>query len=236
MPGFPTLTELLDYLAFLGEEPAALGALATATLLVVLHDWRWSLLALAVQYVLVGWLFTQVLEPQLAVLKILVGLLICLVLYLTARQVGWSERQAYPRQTGSRASRASGRRRWRRIRVPARRWFPLLISGLTSIAILYASGSGLVSVPQVPPLISRAAVSLVAMGLLAMGLTEEPLRAGMGLLTFMAGFELLYHSLEQAITVIGFVVGIDLLVATVIAHLTVARHLTSPRPEPGQDT
>ena len=66
----------------------------------------------------------------------------------------------------------------------------------------------------------------MAMGLLGLGLTDEPLTAGMSLLTLLTGFELFYHSLEQAITIIGFLIGIELLITLVTAYLTVARHLT----------
>jgi hypothetical protein len=38
---------------------------------------------------------------------------------------------------------------------------------------------------------------------LALGLTE-PLKAGLGLLTFLAGFQLFYYALEQALVLIGF--------------------------------
>ncbi len=227
MAPFPTLNELLSYLAFLGEEPAALGVLATAVILVVLRDWRWSLLALATQYVMAGWLLTRVLEPQIAVLKIMVGLMICVVLYLTARQVRWENLH---RGTGARAESdrdGSPRPRRARSQLPTEPVFRLLISVSAAIIILHVTSSGRASLPELPAHINLASISLMAMALLALGLTDEPLTAGMGLLTFMSGFELWYHSLEQAIITIGFLVVIDFLIATVTAYLTIAHHLSA---------
>ena len=222
MAGFPTLTELLDVLAFLGEEPAALGALATALLLVVLRDWRWSLLALAVQYVLAGWLLTGVFEPEIApaiaAIKVVAGLIICLTLHITARQVQWGQKEP---KAGDHHLLQVGR--WM---VPTSLLFRLLIGLLAAAAILYTADRGSLALPELPPHINLAALSLLVMGLLAMGLTDEPLTAGMGLLTLMTGFELFYHSLEQAITVISFLVGVDFLIAIITAYLTIARHLT----------
>ena len=230
------MTELLSYLAFLGEAPAALGTLATAMLLVAVSDWRWSLLSLAVQYVLAGWLFTHILEPQVAVLKILVGLMICLVLYVTARQVGSRAPGQDSQAPASPAAEAIKPGRAARRALASCLSFRLLIGVLAGVAILYATGSGHLLMPELPVFINQAALTLIVMGLLVMGLTEEPLTAGMGLLAAMTGFELLYHSLEQATTVIGFLVGIDFLIAMIIAYLTIARHQAPGAAEQGRPT
>jgi hypothetical protein len=235
MVDFPTLSEILDALAFLGQQRAALAVLGTALVLVTLRDWRWSVLALAGQYVLTGWLLTDRLEPEVAFVKTLVGLIVCLVLYVTARQVSWGVREAriapeLPPQE-SEASTPS-RAETRRIKVAVLSTnlvFRLLAGSLTTAIVIYATGNGIVSLPELPAHMNMAAIGLMALGLLALGLTEEPLSAGMGLLTAMTGFTLFYHSLEQGITVIGFLIGIEFLVALVVSYLTVARHLTPER-------
>ncbi|MBN1316932.1 MAG: hypothetical protein JXA42_15740 [Anaerolineales bacterium] len=209
----PTLTDLLNSLAFLGQQPAAWGIVITALVLVVINDWRWSLAALATQYIITGWLLSHVLEPQIAMLKILVGFMICLVLYLTARQVNWGRSPDKTRLV---------------IKV---RWgltigftFRLFIGLLFTIIIMIVTNNQTVSLPELPPYINLASLSLMTMGMLALGLSDEPLMAGMGLLTALSGFELFYHSLEQAITVIGFLVGIDFFIALVTAYMTTAQH------------
>lgn len=213
MIGTPTLSDLLHALSFLGEQPAAWGVVITALVLVVINDWRWSLAALATQYILTGWLLTHVLEPQIAMLKLMVGFMICVVFYLTARQVNWG-----------RSSEKTGL-------VIKVRWgltigftFRLFIGLLFTLIILTITNDQTMSLPEVPAYINLASLTLMSMGLLALGLTDEPLMAGMGLLTALSGFELFYHSLEQAITVIGFLVGIDFFIALVTAYMTIAQH------------
>ena len=214
MAGLPTLADLINLLSFLGEQPAALGVLITGVVIVVLVDWRWSLLALTVQYVLIGWLLIGVLEPQVAMLKILAGMIICLVLYLTARQ---TDRTRKARQETFLT--VAGR-----FEVPVKLAFRLLIALLAAITLLNVVNRGAINLPELVPHTTLAAVSLITMGLLTLGLTDEPLKAGMGLLTLLSGFELYYHSLEQAVTVVGFVIGIDFMVALIASYLAIAHH------------
>ncbi len=225
MSPFPSLTDLMNLLSFLGEQPAAIGVLATAVFLTVIRDWRWSLLALTIQYLISGWLLTYVFEadiaPAIAAIKVIAWALSCLVLYLTARQVRWgSEGSAaqpeIPEPTSTPASRRT---------LPTGLLFRLIMSVMVAAAILYTVNRGQLSLPELPPHINLAAVSLMGIGLLGLGLTEEPLTAGMSLLTLLTGFELFYHSLEQALTIIGLLIGIELLIALVTAYLTVAHHM-----------
>jgi hypothetical protein len=224
---FPTLADLLNLLAFLGEQPAAIGVLVTAMFLTVLRDWRWSLLALTVQYLLSSWLLTHVFEPDIApaiaAIKILAWAVACLVLYVTARQVRWGSSR--PGAQADAEEPAKARKIVRRL-LPTSLLFRLLISLMAATVVLYAVNRGGLALPELPPHINLAALSLMTMGLLGLGLTEEPLTAGMSLLTLLTGFELFYHSLEQAITIIGLLIGIELLIALVTAYLTVAHHMT----------
>lgn len=226
MAEFPTLAEFFNSLAFLGERPAAIGVLVTASLLIILRDWRWSLLALAAQFLLAGWLLTQVFEPEIApaiaAIKIMVGMVICLVLYITARQVRWGDTRPKSKEPPDDPIQL----RIGRWVLPTSLLFRFLICLMAVLVVLYSTSSGKLVLPGLPSHINLAAISLVSMGLLALGLTDEPLTAGMGLLTLMTGVELFYHSLEQAITVIGFLLGIDFMVALITAYLTVARHWT----------
>jgi len=224
---FPTLADLLELLAFLGEQPAAIGVLVTAVFLTVLRDWRWSLLALTVQYLLSTWLLTHVflseIAPAIAAIKIMAWAVACLVLYVTARQVRWGSSR--PEAQAEKEEPATARRSVQRL-LPTSLLFRLLISLMAATAVLYAVNQGGLALPELPAHVNLAALSLMTMGLLGLGLTEEPLTAGMSLLTFLTGFELFYHSLEQAITIIGFLIGVELLITLVTAYLTVAHHMT----------
>ena len=58
---------------------ATAGLILTAGVMLVLADWRLALLALAVQYLLVGALLSQELLAQVAVVKVLVGGVVSMV-------------------------------------------------------------------------------------------------------------------------------------------------------------
>jgi hypothetical protein len=77
--------------------------------------------------------------------------------------------------------------------------------------------------PEVSEAITLAAYSMAALGILAMGLTDEPLKAGLGLLTYLAAFELYYTVLEPSLILVGFLGLTNFLIALAIAYLTVAR-------------
>ena len=85
------------------------------------------------------------------------------------------------------------------------------------------SWASVYALPDVNEAISLSVYTLAALGLLAMGLTDEPLKAGLGLLTFVSAFELFYTVLEPSLAVIGFLGLANFLIALAIAYLTVVR-------------
>lgn len=220
----PNIIQFLEFFDFLRGNPAAYLVMLTAGLLLILRDWRWSLLFLAIQYLIVGLLFVDVLMPHLAFIKVLVGLFICLILYITARQVNWGK---LPEDvTGEEAIQI---RRERFVRLGTLvlptdtpvRVFLALIVGLAVWAMAQGTGHLL---PGVPGHFHLAVLALVGLGLVMLSLTSEPLMAGLGLLTFMTGAELFYSALDQSVAMLGLLGVANLTVALVIAYLTQARH------------
>lgn len=215
----PTIEELLARFGFLSNSVGAWGVIVTAIILIVVQDWRVSIIALAVQSILLGLLFATVLAPLLAGVQTVLGLLACLVLALTARHVGWGRREARP------IARPSGPGRYYSVQ----RWLPTglafrLVAALMGVVAAYTlSRRPGYQLPEVTESINLASCMLMALGVLALGLTEEPLKAGMGLLTFLSGFEMFYFTLEQALVLIGLFGAATLLIALATAHLTAAR-------------
>jgi uncharacterized MnhB-related membrane protein len=215
----PTLPEVLAKLSFFTTTPAIVGLVITASLIVLTRDWRLSLAALSAQYVLVGLLLTRLIQPQVALTKVLIGALVCVVLYLTARLVSTSEEEPTSEQEAAEDSRS-----------PVR-----AIGGGTSLAdfsfrLLAALFVGLAvrslstryPLPEVPSDIGFACYWLASLGLLVLMLTDEPLQAGMGLLTLITGFELFYSALERSLSVVGFLGIANFLIALAIAYITAA--------------
>ena len=83
----PNWIDLLEQLSHLSALPGFLGLLVTASVIAVVREWRFALWALLIQYVLIGLLHLRLLTPQLALLRVLSGVLVCPMLYWAARWV-----------------------------------------------------------------------------------------------------------------------------------------------------
>jgi hypothetical protein len=70
---------------------------------------------------------------------------------------------------------------------------------------------------------------LIGIGLLHLGLTAQPLRVVLGLLTVLSGFEILYAAVESATLVAGLLAGVNLGLALVGAYLLVSPGLEEAR-------
>lgn len=220
----PTLFDWIERLDFLRGAPAAYLALLTAFIIVIAWDWRLALAALTVQYLAAGLLFLDGLDPRLSIIKLLVGWFICIMLYFTARQVNWGQ---LPEDVSP--DEAVQWRRERQIRfgpklLPSNapfRFFLALFVVLAAITLTQRQG---LQLPAVSGPLNLAIVGLCGLGLLGLGLSSEPLKAGMGLLTFMTGFELFYNNLEQSVAMIVFLALTNLILALVISYLAQTRH------------
>jgi hypothetical protein len=207
----PTLSEVIARLSFLTASPAVVGLVVTASLIIMVRDWRASLAALLAQYLLLGFLLTRLIPLEVATVKTLIGALICPILYLTARRSRWGRQRdkdrPSPLPTG-----------WEVFPVGLPfRLLAVVLMGLVASSLLKSY-----PLPEVPRDIGFACYWLALVGLLVMILTAEPLKAGLGLLTFMAGFELFYAALESSLSVIGLLGIVNLFMALAIAYLASA--------------
>jgi uncharacterized MnhB-related membrane protein len=208
----PTLSEVIARLSFLTTDLTVVGLVVTAGFIIVIRDWRVSLAALLAQYLLVGLLLTRLILPEVAMVKVLIGALICPILYLTARRVRWGRQKSNDGPSPSPTGREVFPVSW-----------PFRLLAVVLIGLVVSSLLNRWPLPEVPRDISFACYWLALMGLLALSLTAEPLKAGLGLLTFMAGFELFYAALESSLSVVGFLGIVNLLMSLAIAYLASAR-------------
>jgi len=72
------------------------------------------------------------------------------------------------------------------------------------------------------------------MGLLTAIWAGEPLKVGLGLLTFEGGFELFYTTQEKSLSVMGLLGIANLLVALAIAYLVSAQESSTPEEGGGE--
>ena len=93
------------------------------------------------------------------------------------------------------------------------------------VIIVYTlSQRAIFRLPAISEPTNLAVFILLCMGLLGLSLSTEPLRAGLGLLTFWLGFELFFVALEQSVAMLAVMGAATLILALAIAYLTQARH------------
>lgn len=210
----PTLVDLLARVSFLAAMPAVAGLFVTAGILVVSRDWRLNSIAFTIQYFFVVLLLSRLIRLEVAAVKGLIGWLICMVFYLTERRV--STLKPPPAAKDAEVSQ-----RWRRWIISAQASFHLLAGILISVAAYTAALR--IPLPQVPNDITLACYLLIGLGLLLVGMSDDPMQVGLGLLTFLAGFELFYVALEPSLAIAGLLGAVNFLIALAAAYLRTAQ-------------
>jgi hypothetical protein len=220
----PSLPEIISYVQSITYETALLGLFFTAGLLLLARDWRVLIMTLLAQYILVGIILVRLVRPDIAVLKVLIGAFICPILFLSARQVSG-------RLADSPLTAMSSVRRWRDLRLA---WLGQDSTWQVSSLVFRLFGALLVllvamtlgntfPLPEPVGSITTAVYWLGLAGVLALVLTEEPLRAGVGLLTVFTGFDLFYASAEHSLLLTGLWGTVNLLIALAIGYLMVVK-------------
>lgn len=213
--------DLKDLVTFLSQLPPATAVsifFVTGSILALIRDWRVSIVTLLIQYLALGMTLIHLVRPEIAVAKVLVGVIICPMLYLSARQASWRRRLT---RIHDQFRPVVGRRTLANDVFPSGRSFRLIAVLLLAVVTFSLARSYPLSV--LPSVVSIAIYWLVLVGLFVLMLTEEPLKIGQGLLTALTGFELWYTTLEARLVLVGMWGAINLLLALVIGYLTVAR-------------
>lgn len=229
----PTFAELLSRLSFLASTPSSAVALLAAGCIVIFFDWRMLVLAFGVMAVFTGLLYSQLLPPlpaQVVGIKMLVGLLIAVQMFVTGRYI--EHNHARPRLMPPGDSPAPSKADSSQAPPGGDRWhattglpFRIVVAVMVLLISWQASLVPSLMLPNVQPVISATVVGLVGMGLLGLGLTEEPLKAGMLLLTVLSGFELYYAAVEPALAVMALLAATNFAVALAACYLAVIKSL-----------
>ena len=160
-------------------------------------------------------LLSQVIPTEWALIQAIVGGLVAVMFFLSARQLRW-----HP------ASGVSWEARWPQ--VASLTSFRALAVALAAVAFLALRES--IDLPQVDLLFRDMIFWLVLVGLLGLALHEEPLHAGLSLLIVLGGFQLVLFALMQRRMMIALLDGGQLLLGLAISYLMVSRGLDSFAP------
>ncbi|MCS7259991.1 MAG: hypothetical protein NZ765_04315, partial [Anaerolineae bacterium] len=170
---------------------------------------------------------SQLVLPEIALIKVLVGALICLMLYLAARQSGWSVLVNFgvTRQLSSGDVAETH---------PPLSWTGLIFRALALclVFVLTTVFARDYPLPDTPPEVGLSCYWLMLVGLTVLMLNGQPLPAGPGLLTALTGFELLYTLLESSLTIMFLLAAVNLLLTASISYLAAfqERDLSGERP------
>jgi len=177
--------------------------LVTSIGLLLSRDWRWSLGFLAAQYLGMFWLVTLHWPFGLASVKLVTGWMASATLGVT--RLGMSEREQADESA------------W-----PQGHPFRLFAAALVVILVIAATPQVEIMIPGVSRPVIVGGLLLTGMGLLHLGITAEILRITLGLLTVLAGFEILYATVETSILLAGLLAIVNLGLALAGAYLMTA--------------
>ncbi len=215
------MNDIISFFFSLSEIQLAVGIAMTAAIVAIVISWRLAAISLFLQYVLVGLLLNTVLPGRLGIVQIVTGLFTSVILYWTARRIEdaldvvpdgrmWfvKNRDVYP------------------MGLPFR--FLALIFATLVLLQLPASFRAQPYFAESNPFPIEFVVPafwLLAMGVLTIILTRDPIKTGMGLLTFQNGFLLLYMLVQVSIVTFGLLAIASIVLSLVAGYLAVARHL-----------
>lgn len=180
----------------------------TSMLLLLGRSWRWIAGGLALQYLGVFILTAFSWALLFAFVKLVAGWMAVLILWVAIanQPEGWPQEQL----------------EWANV------IFRTLAAGIT-ILVMIAISQGVSSwLPQVDQPVITGALLLGGLGLLHLGLTTQPLRVIIGLLTVLSGFEILYAALENSLLVAGLLSLLNLGIALAGAYIVQLPFIEEP--------
>lgn len=200
---------------------AVVGAILATATLVVVANWRVTLGALALEYLCAAGLLATAAEGSTALVKLLVGGLAIAILGLTAWQINGGVAPDHTLSPSLPTPVWLDPRQWRQTVLPTGLPFRVMAALMVNVCAFYLAQRPEAVLPELvgKPLINGVGYALMASGLLNLGLTEKPLPTGLGLLTFLIGFELLYAQIESALAVTALLAIVQLGIALTTSYL-----------------
>ena len=207
----------IDWLPLVG----VLLVIASSFTLLINPAWQTSLVALSIQYLGVFILVSNVLPLGIAAVKLVAGWMAGIVLAMSIsgllrRVDAPPDGSTAPGDLLGQSDSPAGSPGWQ---TRSGRAFRLLTGLLAGLAGLSLAPQLTVWVPELSDEQAWGSVILLGVGLLQLGFTIQPLRTILGLLTFLAGFEIIYATAESSALVAGLLAVINLGLALAGAYL-----------------
>ena len=175
----------------------------TSVGLLIARDWRVSIVFLAVQYLAMFILSLVHLPLGMASVKVVSGWMASAILGMT--------------RSGLTKDDPEEENTW-----PRGRLFRLFAAGIVGILVAGATPGVEDIMADAGFAVTAGGLLLIGMGSLHLGITSHILRVTLGLMTILAGFEILYATVEGSVLVAALLAGINLGLALVGSYLMIA--------------
>lgn len=179
--------------------------LLTASGLLIVRDWRWSIILLAVQFLGMFILTLQHWPVGMASVKLVAGWMSAAILGMT--------RSSY----ASELLEEPGI--W-----PQGRLFRLFAAGIVLLIVAATTPAVDTIMADAGYAVTSGSLLLIGLGLLHLGISSYILRVVIGLMTVLSGFEVIYAAVEGSILVAALLATINLGLALAGAFLLIAEN------------
>jgi hypothetical protein len=169
---------------------AAVSLGITSAGLLISRNWRWSLGLLALQYFAAFWLALTRWPLNMSATMLVAG-------WMATAALGMTHLNLTDKTTEETS--------W-----PQGSLFRIFASGLVLLAVSATAGRLATWLSNSSLPLVWGALVLISLGLLHLGMTLQPLRVILGLLTSLLGFEVFYTLIENSILVAGLLVVVTL--------------------------
>lgn len=186
---------------------AVVLVLVTSAGLLISRDWRVELGLLGIQYIGVFWLTNQHWPVNMAAIKLVTGWMAVATLGIT--RLGLKE--ANDRDREELWSQGS--------------LFRLFASGVVTLIVIAIAPRVENIIPGIGVPVIAGSLLLLSLGMLHLGMTSQPFRTILGLLTVLSGFEAIYAALESSVLVTAMLSVVSLGLALVGAYLLTASNV-----------
>lgn len=195
----------------------------TALTLLLIQDWRISLIILALQYISVFILVSSTWPLTMAVTKLIAGWISAAVLGMAISSNADLRYQLS--FNGNKVSEAGDTYHQHRFTGGLGIAFRILTSGLVALTI--ASQMEVITkfLPKIAPVYAWSGLILIGYGLIKLGFTFTHFHVLLALLTALSGFEILYAILEPSVISAGLFAAVNLALALIGAYLLTAPYM-----------
>lgn len=176
----------------------------TSGALIILDSFRGRIAILFLQYAGFAWLVSLSLPLEIALVKLVTGMLLCGIAILS-----WKDHSVMTTEAGEYS------------RLPPGKLFRFLSVLLVLVASVGLIRMDWIPLPDIPDAAAWGATILFMMGLLQLGLSSRVFRMGVGMLTMLSGFEVIYAVIEPSLAVMALLAAVHLGIVVVTSYLMI---------------